>query len=112
METVTEENNIENQSLTSIALTREISGFWRRILSFIIDAVIISLVGFAIGMVFFDALASLGGWGRLLGFVVALIYYGLLNSSLGKGQTIGKRIARLEVVNKQGENISCRVRGL
>lgn len=64
-----------------------ISGFWRRLLALVVDGVILGLAGSLLGLVFFEPLAGLGVWGRLLGFSVAFGYFGLLNSSIGRGQT-------------------------
>jgi uncharacterized RDD family membrane protein YckC len=99
----------EDQQTAPMFEKRVISGFWRRILAFALDGVFLGLVGFALGIFFYDPLAHLGGWGRLLGFCVALAYYGVLNSSIGNGQTIGKRIVKVEVVNRHGEHISLRL---
>lgn len=96
----------EDQQPTPMFEKRAISGFWRRILAFALDGAFLGLVGLAVGIFFYDPLAHLGGWGRLLGFCIALAYYAILNSSIGNGQTIGKRIVKVEVVNSHGEHIS------
>lgn len=85
---------------------RAISGFWRRLLASIIDSLLLGLAGMACGLFLFDQFASLGGWGRLLGFFVALTYFGVLNSAIGAGQTLGKRVMKIEVVNRAGRHIS------
>ena len=83
-----------------------ICGFWRRLFAFVIDVTILGVVGIGIGALFYDSLAELGGWGRLLGFSVALLYFGLLNSSICGGQTIGKRILKIKVINIDQKTIS------
>jgi uncharacterized RDD family membrane protein YckC len=85
---------------------RVISGFWRRSLAFILDGLLLGVVGVALGLFFFDFLARLGGWGSLLGFGVTLVYFGVLNSSIAGGQTIGKRIMKIQVVDRAGQLIS------
>lgn len=85
---------------------RAISGFWRRVLALIIDGLLLGLAGFTCGVLLFDPLAQLGGWGRLVGFIIALIYFGILNSAMGKGQTVGKRLMKIEVVDRAGRHIS------
>jgi uncharacterized RDD family membrane protein YckC len=85
---------------------RVISGFWRRLLAFILDGLLLGLVGVVLGLFFFDPLARLGGWGRLLGFCIALVYFGVLNSAIAGGQTIGKRIMKIQVVDRSGHSIS------
>lgn len=82
------------------------AGFWRRLFAFLIDCVILGVVGLSIGFVFFDTFAALGGWGRLVGFAITLAYFGLSNSRIGGGQTLGKRLLNIKVVNREGNLIS------
>ena len=84
---------------------RTISGFWGRLLAIVLDGFVLGIVGFVSGLFFFDFYARLGGWGRLIGFGADSMYFGILNSAIGKGQTIGKRIMKIEVTNKFGEHI-------
>jgi uncharacterized RDD family membrane protein YckC len=83
-----------------------IAAFWGRILALLIDTIILGVVGIIFGFLFFDQLAGLGVWGRLVGFSIALLYFGLLNSRVGKGQTVGKRIMKIKVVGRDGQFIS------
>jgi uncharacterized RDD family membrane protein YckC len=76
-----------------------LSGFWRRILAFVIDTVLLGVLGAILGFFFFDQFAKMGQSGRLIGFVLAILYFGLLNSSIGRGQTIGKRLMKIKVVS-------------
>ena len=80
-------------------------GFWSRIVAFGVDLLLLGIFGTLLGTIQFDHLAEMGGWGRLFGFGVALLYFGVLNSSLGRGQTIGKRIAKIRVVDRNGAPI-------
>jgi uncharacterized RDD family membrane protein YckC len=84
----------------------QICGFWVRALAALVDCVPLALVGGALGALYFDSLAQLGAWGRLLGFCIALVYFGVLNSAIGNGQTIGKYIMRIRVVDRSGRPIS------
>jgi uncharacterized RDD family membrane protein YckC len=86
--------------------TIAIAGFWGRILALLIDSTVLGMVGIIFGFLFFDQLAGLGVWGRLVGFSIALLYFGLLNSWVGKGQTVGKRIMKIRVVSRDGQFIS------
>lgn len=83
-----------------------IAGFWRRIFAFIVDSVILGSIGWAAGLIFFDAFVQLGPWGRLLGFCVALVYFGVQNSKIAGGQTFGKRLLKIRVVGKNGAPLS------
>lgn len=93
-------------ALSPLILTSSICGFWRRIGALLLDALVLGAVGFVLGLLLFDFLASLGFWGRVLGFCISLPYFGLLNSSLGGGQTIGKRLTGIRVVDQEGQPLS------
>ena len=79
---------------------------WRRPLAMGLDGLILWGVGFPLGLLFFNPLSRLGPWGRLIGFLIALLYFGTLNSRIGGGQTIGKRILRIQVVQSTGLRLS------
>ena len=84
----------------------QIVGFWRRLFGFLIDCLIVGIFGLLIGTIFFDTFAAMGGWGKLVGFIIALAYFGVMNSAVGGGQTVGKRLVNIKVVNREGELIS------
>ena len=86
--------------------SRWISGFWRRVGALFIDTLILGLIGVLLGLFLEDWLVSLGNWGRLIGFSIALVYFGILNSRIGLGQTLGKRILKIRVVNNNNDPIS------
>jgi uncharacterized RDD family membrane protein YckC len=81
------------------------AGAWRRLGAFLIDVFILGLAGAGLGFLFFDSLAALGGWGRLLGFATALGYFGIFNSRIGNGQTPGKRALHVRVVGIDGSTL-------
>jgi uncharacterized RDD family membrane protein YckC len=82
-----------------------IANFWRRIGALFIDTLILGLVGFLLGLALESTFVQIGGWGRLIGFVIALAYFGLMNSKLFDGQTIGKRLLDLRVVDSNNQTI-------
>jgi uncharacterized RDD family membrane protein YckC len=79
-----------------------IAGFWRRIIAFCIDGLLLGALGAGIGLVAYDRLVALGDWGRAVGFVIALIYFGAMDSNLFGGQTLGKRLVGIKVVTSTG----------
>lgn len=83
-----------------------ICGFWRRLFALAIDTIFIGLIGLFIGFVGYDFFAQLGGYGRLIGFAIALTYFGFANSSILGGQTLGKKIFKIQVVGANGQTIS------
>jgi uncharacterized RDD family membrane protein YckC len=85
---------------------REIGSLWRRIVAVLIDSIIVGIAGSLVALPFFDTFSRLGAWGRLVGFCLAIPYFVLLNSRIGNGQTLGKRVMHLQVVDRRGEPIS------
>jgi uncharacterized RDD family membrane protein YckC len=87
---------------------RTICGFWRRILAFGIDGLLVGLFGIILGLFFSGFFERLGNRGPLLGFFISLAYFGIFNSSKGDGQTPGKRFLQIRVVDREGKTISVR----
>jgi len=85
---------------------RWISGFWRRIGALIVDTIILGIIGQGLGFFLEELLVEIGVWGRLIGFTIALVYFGILNSEIGNGQTLGKKLLKIRVVDLSGELIS------
>jgi uncharacterized RDD family membrane protein YckC len=82
-----------------------ISGFWRRIGALLVDSVILGSVGFGLGLALEKQFVELGGWGRFVGFFIALVYFGVLNSRVFGGQTFGKKLFDIRVVNSDNQTI-------
>ena len=82
-----------------------ISGFWRRVGALLIDSIILGLVGLALGLVFEKQFVEIGGLGRFIGFFMALTYFGVMNSKLSGGQTLGKKVLEIKVVNANNQTI-------
>jgi len=83
-----------------------ISGFWRRIGAFLIDSIVLGLIGLSMGFFLEEFFVEIGVWGRLIGFSIALVYFGVMNSDIANGQTLGKKALKLRVVNSDNKKIS------
>jgi len=59
-----------------------------------------------LGLSFWNYFVEMGVWGRLLGFLFAGVYFSILNSDISGGQTVGKRIVGIKVVNKDNKTLS------
>ncbi len=79
-----------------------VAGFWRRVAAFLVDGLILGLIGYALGLALFDTFVRLGPWGRCVGFGVALVYFVAQESGRGGGQSLGKRLLGIRVVDAQG----------
>jgi len=85
---------------------KSISGFWRRLGAFAIDCTILGLFGQGLGLFFGELFIDLGAWGSLLGFAIALVYFGVMNSEIAAGQTLGKKVLKIRVVDGGNQPIS------
>ena len=86
-------------------------GFWIRLVAYIIDAILISLVLglvtsiFGISYVDVDDLSKIDPTLNLLSLLVAWLYFALMESS-ERGATVGKMAMGLRVVSNDGKRIS------
>lgn len=85
------------------AAAPRMAGFWRRCGAFVIDMLLLSLLGFGLGALFGSAFEALGVWGRLVGFALALAYFTWLESRWGPGRSLGKALLGLCVRERGGQ---------
>jgi len=78
----------------------------RRLFAFVIDVVVLVVVGALLGLLLHEQLVRAGGWGRVIGFAIVVGYFGAANSSLFGGHTLGKAVTGIRVVGVDGEPIS------
>ena len=96
------------------------AGFWLRFVAFLIDTVLLTVVGGLIGAVFGgvvggsmgatgssveDITAAVTGPAYLIGFLINVIYYVTMESS-SRQATLGKSALGLVVTNAEGNRIS------
>jgi uncharacterized RDD family membrane protein YckC len=79
-----------------------IAGFWHRVVAFSLDVFMIAIPLIILGFAFRDLAFSLGPWGRIVGFGIIFLYWGYYNSEHKAGQTIGKRVMKIAVVDSNG----------
>ena len=106
-----EEKN--NESIDVVDLPEEkgpknpiYSGFFRRLFAAIIDLLLLGVIGMLIIWLGKPLLNWLDIWEWSVGFIVFMAYFAIQNSYLCKGQTIGKRILGIQVVNRQGDYLT------
>lgn len=79
--------------------------FWNRVIALLVDITILGIVGFLLGLTIDDFLVSIGRYGMLFGLAITLVYQSIFNSRIMNGQTIGKRILDIQVVDINGNTI-------
>lgn len=84
---------------------RAIGALWRRILAFVVDMAVLFVTTTLVVVPFFETFSRLGPWGPLVGFCLTLPYFAILNSSIGNGQTLGKRLLHIQVIDTHGATI-------
>jgi len=85
-----------------VATSMAYVGFWRRAGAFVIDAILLGIVGNALSAVMFggDPTSSIG-----LTTLIDLAYFAIMWSSTGGGQTVGMRALGIKVVGTDGAQI-------
>jgi len=80
------------------------AGFWRRVAAFMLDILVLGVIGQLLGLLFAHQFATLGQSGRLVRFVIAAIYFIPAHHLLG--QTLGKRLMKICVQALNGGPVS------
>jgi uncharacterized RDD family membrane protein YckC len=80
----------------------EIAGFWRRAGAFLVDGLVLGVVGFLLGLFLQNQFEAMGSWGRAVGFAISMAYFGIMESRIFQGATFGKRALDIEVVTTNG----------
>jgi uncharacterized RDD family membrane protein YckC len=82
-----------------------IASFWRRLFAWMVDVIILGITGLLIGSIFGSFFMKIGPYGRLVGLILVIYYFGVNNSKFGGGQTLGKKLLKIAVVDKDSQFI-------
>lgn len=86
--------------------TARFAGLWRRVGALVVDSGVQGLLGLPLGLLLGERLAPAGSPARLVGLLIIIPYLGVLGSRVGGGQTLGKRLLGLRVVDAGGQPLS------
>lgn len=86
-----------------------LSRFWTRIWAILVDMVILGILGFILGLIFKNFFISLGRYAKIIGWIISLVYFSILNSKINNGQTLGKRIMGIQVVDIYGSAVNLKI---
>jgi uncharacterized RDD family membrane protein YckC len=98
-ESETPENGLQ-ETQEEVKDTDNISYFWPRIFAYILDIIIICIVGLVLGLIFGEIFIQMGTYARFVGFVLIFSYFGIFNSKIKAGQTYGKKAMNIQVVDR------------
>ncbi|MBN1317984.1 MAG: RDD family protein [Anaerolineales bacterium] len=93
------------ESIMPLKKRTAIASFWKRAGAMLIDLIILFAPLMIFGFTFKDISFSIGPWGKFIGIGVMLLYFGIGNSNLTSGQTIGKKILKTEVIDRNGNHL-------
>lgn len=82
--------------------------FWRRIGAYYIDSLVLVCVAAMLGMLFRPLWLQSEAAALFAGILLTLIYFTVLNSSLSGGQTAGKCLLKVRVVDRHLQTLSLR----
>jgi uncharacterized RDD family membrane protein YckC len=85
-----------------------IAGFFRRVLAVIIDVLIVGIPLLIFFTVFKNIGIALGPYGRIVGYTAMTIYWTIYHSHLHDGQSLGKKLLKIAVVDSQGKFLDLR----
>lgn len=83
-----------------------VAGFWLRLCSDILDALFLGLFGFLLSIPFTSLFYKIGETGLWLGLCITFLYTGILQSGLGKGQSLAKKLLKIQVLRRDGSYLS------
>src|SRR6266542_4032026 len=87
---------------SAVATASVKADFWIRAIAYIIDAIILGIVGAVIGAVLGNN-ASLTG---LINLILGIVYFVYFWSASGNGQTLGMRVFKLRVIRTDGSALT------
>ena len=98
---------VENSALSMSEVKKQkYPGCFKKTIAFFIDHILVTIIGVIIFYPLSDFFSSLYQHGWIPGYLISAIYFSCFDSSLLKGQTIGKKVFSITVVNTEGKLIS------
>ncbi|MBL7669038.1 MAG: RDD family protein [Bdellovibrionaceae bacterium] len=87
-------------------LEEVLAGFWRRLIADVIDKFALAGIGLGLSFIIEDWIIRLGTMSLLVGLLILIIYYLFGQSRFANGQTLGKRVMRIQVLDLSGQFLS------
>jgi len=81
-------------------------GFWLRLMTDVLDSIFLGLFGLLLFIPFKNLFYRLGEDGVWVGFCITFLYTGILQSAIGRGQSLAKRLFRIQVLRRNGSYLT------
>lgn len=81
-------------------------GFWLRLISDIFDVIFLGLLGALISLPLKGLFYSIGEDGLWIGLCITFLYTGILQSNIGQGQSLAKKLLKIQVLRRDGSYLS------
>ncbi len=99
------ENNIDQETSTKKE-KNIVVGFWLRLVSDFLDVIVLGLLGILITIPLKNVFYQIGENGLFIGLIITFLYTGILQSYIGNGQSIAKKILKIQVLDINGKYLS------
>jgi uncharacterized RDD family membrane protein YckC len=100
------ETGSQGVDIPKLAQSFPVCGKWQRLGALALDMLLLIALGFTALYALKDFYGELALYDRWIGLITITLYFGIWNSEIGQGQSPGKRILKIQVVNKQGTTLS------
>ena len=100
------ENNQDHENKPTDSTPAYIAGFWRRSIAYFIDALLVGLACYVISSVLGNLVYQHPLLSLFLGYALTVGYFGIFNSHINHGQSAGKMLMSIKVVNLQHQYLS------
>lgn len=77
-----------------------IAGFWRRLIAFFVDILLIGFLCYIIANLFGSWVYKFPIVMSLVGYLLVITYFGIFNSKINQGQSFGKMLMSIQVVDQ------------
>lgn len=109
MNTTSLEQPTSNEQTESPNPKPYIAGFWRRFFALFIDSLFISLFSFIIASFLKNPIYEHPIIFGFIGYALVVAYFGILNSNVCHGQTIGKKVLNIKVLDLDHQFIDIKI---
>ncbi len=81
-------------------------GFWLRLISDFLDVIFLGLFGALLALLLKGLFYRIGEDGLWIGLCITFLYTGILQSNIGQGQSLAKKLLKIQVLRLDGSYLS------